>query len=307
MKTEHHPKQVSPEKIITTLTEIFNPVLHKPALKNLIYVTLAITTAATFRICELARHLPTHTQTDNAKKTRLLRVLNRKFPFETAMKRWLTFVLKKAGKTRKKYASILIDETKLINGYKAIVAAIPFGQRAIPIYWLIYSDDEIRQMKYKSHNQIIESFCSAVYRLTSAALPKGCQPMLVFDRGFARARYVIKYFNENKIPFLMRVPKNVGVEIEGVSKPLKEITDTRFYSSIVYHRTERLDLRLYAIIDEQYDAPMYLISNQLSKMQIRTYYPQRMKIEHGFRDIKSCFGFGDLVLRKADKSGLSVL
>ena len=143
----------------------------------------------------------------------------------------------KGGKTRKKYASILIDETKLINGYKAIVAAIPFRQRAIPIYWLIYSDDEMRQMKYKSHNQIIESFCSTVYRLTSVALPKGCQPVLVFDRGFARARYVIKYFNEFQIPFLMRVPKNVGVEIEGVSKTLNQITETRFSPSIIYHRT----------------------------------------------------------------------
>ena len=307
MKTEHHPKQVSPDKMITTLTEIFNSVLNKPALKNLIYVTLAITLANTFRICEIARHLPTGAKTDKARKTRLLRLLNRAFPFENAMQCWLAFVLKKGGKTRKKYASILIDETKLIGGYKAIVAAIPFGQRAIPIYWLIYSNDEINAMKYTSHNQIIETFCTTVYRLTSAGLPKGCQPVLIFDRGFARARYVIKYFNEHKMPFLMRVPKNVGVEIEGVSKPLKEITDTRFYPTIVYHRTERLVLRLYAIIDAQYDDPMYLISNDLTRVQIRASYPQRMKIEHGFRDIKSCFGFGDLVLRKADKSRLSVL
>ena len=32
-----------------------------------------------------------------------------------------------------------------------------------------------------------------------------------------------------------------------------------------------------------------------------------MKIEHGFRDIKSCFGFGDLVLKKGAKSRISVL
>ena len=68
--------------------------------------------------------------------------------------------------------------------------------------------------------------------------------MLVFDRGFARARYVIKYFNEFQIPFLMRAPNNVGVEIDGVRKTLKEITDTRFYPNIVTHRTERIHLRL---------------------------------------------------------------
>ena len=60
----------------------------------------------------------------------------------------------------------------------------------------------------------------------------------------------------------MRVPKNVGVEIEGVSKTLNQITETRFSPSIIYHRTERLSLRLYAIIDADYDDPMYLISNR---------------------------------------------
>ena len=173
MKTEHHPKQVSPDKMITTLTEIFNSVLNKPALKNLIYVTLAITLANTFRICEIARHLPTEAKTDKARKTRLLRLLNRAFPFENAMQCWLAFVLKRVDKTRKKYASILIDETKLIGGYKAIVAAIPFGQRAIPIYWLIYSNDEINEMKYRSHNQIIETFCTTVYRLTFRRVTQG--------------------------------------------------------------------------------------------------------------------------------------
>ena len=124
---------------------------------------------------------------------------------------------------------------------------------------------------------------------------------------FDRARYVIKSFNENQIPFLMRMPKNVDVEIDGVSKTLNQITDTQFYPSIVTHRTEPLALRLYAIINAQYDDPIYLISNLLYNTQIRTDYPQRMKIEHGFRDIKSCVGFGDLVLKKGDTSRISML
>ena len=94
MKTEHYPKQVSPDRMITTITQIFNPILHKPALENLIHITLVITTAQTFRVCELARNLPTRTKTDKAKKVRLLRMLNRKFDFDSAMQRFLAFVLK---------------------------------------------------------------------------------------------------------------------------------------------------------------------------------------------------------------------
>ena len=36
MKGKHPQKRVNPTAMITTITEIFNPVLKKPALKNLI-------------------------------------------------------------------------------------------------------------------------------------------------------------------------------------------------------------------------------------------------------------------------------
>ena len=43
---------------------------------------------------------------------------------------------------------------------------------------------------------------------------------------------------------------------------------------------------------------MYLISNLVCGHQLYHIYKRRMQIEHGFRDIKSCFGFGKLVLKK---------
>ena len=40
---------------------------------------------------------------------------------------------------------------------------------------------------------------------------------------------------------------------------------------------------------------------------METYYKRRMQIEHGFRDIKSTFGFGKLVLKKNEKSRMELL
>ena len=263
MKGKHHQKQVNPDRMIMTVTDIFNPVLNKPALKNLILIIVAITSADTLRGCELARHLPTDAKRDNAKKTRLLRFLAREYPLDEVMKRWLAFVLEQVCQKRKKYTSILRDETKLIGGYKAIVAAIPFRERAIPIFGFIYSDAEIKEMKHKSHNQVIADFCTTVYQLTSSALPDGCAPLLIFDRGFARARHVIKFLNEKRIGFLMRVDKNVGIEVNGVPKTLRDMTSTTFYPQIVYHRTERIEMALSTLIDKQFDDPVHLISNTL--------------------------------------------
>ena len=49
---------------------------------------------------------------------------------------------------------------------------------------------------------------------------KALNPVLVFDRGFARARYVIKFLDEKGIRVVMRVPRNVGVYVNGSLRKL---------------------------------------------------------------------------------------
>lgn len=78
----------------------------------------------------------------------LLRFLERDYPIKSVLLRWALFVLRKVyGKTKSKVL-LLIDETDLLFGYKAIVVAIPFRMRAIPIYWKIYTNQQIQDMVY---------------------------------------------------------------------------------------------------------------------------------------------------------------
>ena len=190
--------------MITTLTEIFNPVLKKPALKNLILTILAIGLAKSFRINEIASRLPIAVKHHKTKQKRLLRFLARAFPLSAVMGCWLRFVLTRVCPPATRRPLILVDETQVFGDFKAIVAAVPFRHRAIPIYWHIYTDAEIQNMTYKSHNAIIQRFCVTVYQKTRAALANTCKPTLVFDRGFARGCYVIKFLKTAQIPFIMR-------------------------------------------------------------------------------------------------------
>ncbi len=75
----------------------------------------------------------------------------------------------------------------------------------------------------------------------------------------------------------------------------------------LYQTTEGLPLNLYGVRDAAHNAPLYLISNRIKGRQIRTYDKRRMQIEHGFRDIKSCFNFKVLVLKKTEKSRIELL
>ncbi len=85
MKGTHRHKPVNPSSMITTLTEIFNPVLKRPALKNRILTTLAIVLAKTFRINEIASRLPVAVKHQKTKQKRLLRFLARPFPIDAVM------------------------------------------------------------------------------------------------------------------------------------------------------------------------------------------------------------------------------
>lgn len=306
MKGKRSQKRVNPTSMITTLTEIFKPVLKKPALKNVILTVIAIALSKTFRINEIASRLPVSVKHHKTKQKRLLRFLSNAFPLDAVMRCWLVFVLKRVCRPGTVRPLILVDETKLIDNFKALVAAIPFRQRAIPIYWHIYTDAEIQQMTYKSHNEIVQRFCLTVYRQAQTVLPHGCEPTLIFDRGFARGRYIIKFLKAEQIPFVMRVCRNVGITVWGNPKMMEQLK-AGFYPQIFYHQNEQIRLNLYVVRDARFAEPMFLISSHLTGNQIHRCYKRRMQIEHGFRDIKTGFGFRNLMLNKPTKARINLL
>ncbi len=305
---KRYPKRVNPQTMITRFEEIFKSVgLKKPTARNLLLVLIAISVARTFRINEIASRLPVVVAREKSKQKRFLRFLETPLPIDALKAVWFVWVVSWCCKAGNAHLYLLVDETKLIAGWKALVVAIPFRHRAIPVFWLIYNDHQIRDGIYKSHNEIIQYFCEFVYQEALGVVSKYQQrPVLVFDRGFARARYVIKFLKARDIVFVMRVPRHVGITLEGSPKKLDDLEDG-WYPHILYQTHEQIPVQLYIIRDEAFKDPMYLISNRLSGHQIHHCYKRRMQIEHGFRDIKSCFGFGKLVLKKPTQARLEVL
>ena len=305
---KRYPKRVNPQTMITRFEEIFKSVgLKKPTARNLLFVLIAISVAQTFRINEIASRLPVLVAREKSKQKRFLRFLETPLPIDALKAAWFVSVVGWCSKAANAHLYLLIDETKLIAGWKALVVALAFRHRAIPVFWFIYNDQQIRDGIYKSHNEIIQYFCEFVYQEALEVVSKHQQrPVLVFDRGFARARYVIKFLKARDIPLVMRVPRHVGIRLDASLKKLDDLEDG-WYPHILYQTHEQIPLQLYIIRDEAFKDPMYLISNRLSGHQIHHCYKRRMQIEHGFRDIKSCFGFGNLVLKKPTQARLEVL
>ena len=84
--------------------------------------------------------------------------------------------------------------------------------------------------------------------------------------------------------------------------------DTGGYSNVLYHQKHQIPLNLYIYRDEEtFKEPMYLISNVYQDAEIHHCYKRRMQIEHGFRDIKTRFGFRHIVLKKPQKARIALL
>ena len=247
-------------------------------------------------------------KTEKSKQKRLLRFLDTPLPLTCIQKAWFTFVVGYLLRVKADpYFLLLVDETDLIEGWKAIVVAMPFRHRAIPVFWFIYKDEQIQSGRYKSHNQIVQRFCLKLYQLSiTSVATAGKQPILVFDRGFARAKYVIKFLKAREIPFIMRICRNVGIRYQDSAKKLDDMKN-KFHATVLYHNTHQIPVELYVRRNNGFKDPMYLISNHASGHQLYHRYKRRMQIEHGFRDIKSCFGFKKLVLKKPTHHRVAVL
>ena len=114
MKGKQSQKRVNPTPMITTITEIFKPVLKKPALKNVILTLITIALSGTFRVNEIASRLPVSVKHQKTKQKRLLRFLASAFPIDVVMRCWLVFVLERVCHPGTARPLILVDETKLI-------------------------------------------------------------------------------------------------------------------------------------------------------------------------------------------------
>ncbi|RKU24557.1 hypothetical protein C6497_08855, partial [Candidatus Poribacteria bacterium] len=165
------PHKVPMCSLISQMTQVFKPVLKRPALRNLLLTVLASTRVNAFQINTLAAKLPVAVRHYKTKQKRLLRFINSCFPTDVALDAWCAFVLCSLRKAGRQLRILLVDETDILQDYRVIVIAAPFRKRAIPIYWQIYRKDSFDKMVFRSHNVLVQEFCKAFVQQFEKTLP----------------------------------------------------------------------------------------------------------------------------------------
>ena len=297
-------KKISPDRIVNAVKENFKGILSKPLLKNLILVTLAIALTDKLKINEIARKLPLNVKHQKSKQNRFLRYLDKPFPILDMMFSWTKFVLQKLYENTEKDIIILIDKVGLIHGYKAFVSAIPFRKRAIPIAFKIYTDQQIDDMVYRSENEIIWNFIDFVHESIKRVFPDK-REIFVFDRGFADEK-LIRYLELMGVHYVMRVPKNSGISTMGYRGKLSEFGHCGYFRDVSYHLTKQIKTNLLCKMNDiKPEDPIFIISDIEEIPDL--IYRKRMDIEEGFRDLKTLFGFKQLVLKKLVQERIEIL
>ena len=296
-------KQVSPERIIDAVNENFNDVLSKPSLKNLALVAISISLAEKLKINEIARHMPVDVSHQKCKQTRLLRFLKKPLPLLDMIFSWSSFVLERVYAKTNDAIIILVDGTDLIHGYKAFVASIPYRKRAIPLTFKAYTNQQIRDMVYRSENDIVWNFLDLTYETIQKVFP-GRRVIFVFDRGFADEK-LIRYLKHMGANHIMRVPKNCGIEAFEYRGMLSSFGQRGYFRNVSYHLGKPIQMNLFcAENDKDKDDPVFLVSDMDD--MIALIHRKRTQIEEGFRDLKSLFGFKHLVLKKPTQDRIEI-
>ena len=191
---------------------------------------------------------------------------------------------------------LILDQTT-VRGIQTLLIGAIFEGRVLPVAFSCFTYSQIQ----KSQNILEHALIVAVM----SCFPPQARPLLIMDRGYARAALLVKLLQEG-IPFLMRAKSNVLVYLQGQPRALARFSakpDHLQRYKVLYQSRKKVPLDLIIFRGQGYKATWYLLVPRdfpLTTQEIVDLYAKRMSIEQGFRDWKTHLGVRGLIFRSVD-------
>ena len=166
------------------------------------------------------------------------------------------------------------------RGFWLLLLGLPFRGRVLPWGWWTYSSKTLDE-EATSQNLVLRRFLEDLRQLLQG------RP-LVADRGFHDRKF-FAWLQKYGIPFIVRVrmkPPLVLEDEQGTRlRPVLQPGETRVWESVRHHELEGLTLIGYW--EEGWSEALWLLTTWPDPAQALAWYRWRMRIEAGFRDLKS--------------------
>lgn len=183
------------------------------------------------------------------------------------------------------YLPVIIDQSTIAGKWEVLWASIPFRGRALPIYFEIFRYQDIRESDELSQNLIEDQF---VQRLV-ALLPRPLNPLLLFDRGYARVP-LMQLLDSLAVHWVIRVRKGTWVRHQRYAGPLADISMRRgglvWWPKVRYHSAAQYVANLAVALNATAKEPWFLLTNLHRATTTVGWYERRFRCEELFRDIK---------------------
>ncbi len=304
MKRGRNREQWSDDAVLPALMGVlsaYHGIVRKSILKNIALITRALLTLfsgarsgnGALSKAALARCLPLESKA-KARQTRLYRFLdNPRFTPEAIVP---LLVALAAGTSLKGRLPMILDQTA-IRGIPTLLVGLVCEGRVLPVAFTCFIHDCVEKSK-----NIVEH---ALIVMVAACFPVESRPVLIMDRGYARAG-LLPHLASAGIPFLIRAPRNVCVHVRGRPIALGRFPAPRGSLAryrVHYHGTKKYPVDLVVYHGEGFQEPWYLIvprGSILSPREIVDLYARRMCIEQGFRDWKTHLGVRGLCFKTSN-------
>jgi hypothetical protein len=295
----------SPE-LVPTLTQVRTLlVTGTPGIRKWLALNLALLTVAMLQLwrgarsghgfltlAALSRALPL-AEREKARSKRLDRLVRNKHLVGSALTPLLVRLA--LGPHPRGWVPIVLDQTTL-RGTPTLLAGVRVAGRILPVAFACF---EYRTLQ-KSQNALEW----ALLLLVTASLPRGCTPLFVMDRGYARVA-LLAQLRQAGISYLIRGRRNTMVRLGGQRLMLGRVPHRQRhavrYTQVMYQNTKREPVDLIVFHDPAFKEPWYLLVPPGSRHELPTaavvaLYRQRMHIELTFRDWKTHLGIRGLRL-----------
>lgn len=283
-------------------------IFQKPSLEAISKIIFAMTKAKKLRVTSLAGVLPGVPASNQKYITRHLSKLNESdlqdalLAFSNPKERLLMMdfsEMERLSAVKTDYTGILQDGES--RGYSIFSLGEVFKGRTRVVFADILSSKIINESatgKWIIMQQWMNSIIS--YLKTK---------IITADREFCNET-MLSYFSDNEIQYSIRLKLRSGKNLVRITNNRNKNIDLslkpgekKFWKNIYYKG--KIWANLAGEWSKNCSSPMYVITNYAPKQALKD-YKKRMKIEHGFRDIKDKLGFIKL-MNKTKKNLVSLI
>lgn len=197
---------------------------------------------------------------------------------------WIQRVYNSMPRNVRRNFTLVVDATKVSRNHCAMVVALAVGNRAIPLIWRVYDENDAEA--YPEEGQAL--MIAEMLALVKSALPKKCKVWVMVDRGIGNSPMLCKKVKALAWHFLFRITNNVKIDTkDGRLLPVERIEPGKQFGAYgnIFVTKGQVTGYIRAIWDEGCKGPLIVATSDPEATGEE--YAQRAWIEQTFRDMKS--------------------